>query len=63
MKEWIDKNLYHLILYLENGRKIFISTNTVTDSGLCNIGREMMGKEWNKSKVKVAQTCVTKRRV
>ena len=48
--------LNHLILHLEDKRRVFISTIEVSDSQLCNIGGQMMGKEWDKSKVKVAQT-------
>ncbi len=53
--------LNHLILYLENGKRVFISTETeATDSMLCRDGGFLMGKLWDKSKVKVAQTFITR---
>lgn len=56
----------HLVLYLENGREIYIGTNEYTDSMLCNIGGQAMGKLWDAtdggSRVKVARTFITKQR-
>lgn len=60
MSKW-DRQLNHLALYLEDGRTIIMSTQSETDSGLCNKARELMGTMWDKSKVKVAGTFITHR--
>lgn len=52
--------LNHLVLHLEDGRRIWMSTEEDTDSMLCNRGRQLMGDLWNKSRVKLARTFVTR---
>ncbi len=50
----------HLVLYLEDGRNIHFASNDYTDSQFCRDGGWLVGKVWDKSKVKVAKTFITK---
>ncbi len=52
----------HLWLHLVDGRRVFIAAREVSDSYLCNKGRELMGTEWDGSKVECAQTFITEGR-
>ena len=49
----------HLILHLENGRKVFLASKEYTDSQFCRDGGWLMGQLWDKSKVVAAQTFIT----
>jgi len=52
----------HLVLYLENGKSVFLASNIYSDSQFCRDGGALMGKLWDKSKVMTARTFVTKTR-
>ncbi len=52
--------LNHLMLLLEDSRQFCISTETEsTDSMLCRDGGFLIGRTWDRSKVKAAKTFIT----
>jgi len=53
--------LNHLVLVLQDGRQVSISTETeATDSMLCRDGGFLINKNWDKSKVRIAKTFITR---
>ena len=49
----------YLILFLENGRKVFLASKEYSDSQFCRDGGWLMGQLWDKSKVVTAKSFIT----
>lgn len=52
----------HLILLLENGRRVFLASKEYTDSQFCRDGGWLIGQLWDKSKVVTTKSFITRER-